>query len=97
MAIALMGRKQAETLAVRALGWMAADGELTARFLSLSGAGPAELRARAGDPDLLGFVLDFLLAEETVLLSFCEAEQVRPEHVTRARAALPGGELPNWT
>lgn len=97
MTVALMAGGEAETLAARALAWMAADADLIGRFLALSGAGPAELRARAAEPEFLGFVLDFLLADEAMLLAFAEAEGVRPELVTRARAALPGGALPEWT
>ncbi len=88
---------EAETLAVRALAWMAADAEMTGRFLALSGAGPAELRARAAEPEFLGFVLDFLLADEAALVAFAAAEGAPPELVGRARAALPGGVPPHWT
>jgi hypothetical protein len=92
-----MGRAQAEDLAVRAMAWMASDAELTGRFLATAGAGPEELRARAADPDFLGFVLDFLLADEVALVAFAAAEGIRPEQPMRARAALAGGDLPNWT
>jgi len=88
---------EAEALAVRALGWMAADPDLTGRFLAAAGAGPADLRARAADPEFLGFVLDFLLANEPALIAFARAEGISPELPLRARAALPGGDLPNWT
>ena len=93
----LMARGEAETLAVRALAWMAGDRALIGCFLATSGAGPDGLRARSADPEFLGFVLDFLLADETALLAFAGAEGVRPERVACARAALPGGNLPNWT
>lgn len=94
---ASMREAEAEGLAVRALAWMAADVELIGRFLAAAGAGPAELRARAADPAFLGFVLDFLLADEQALLAFAAAEGIRPELPMRARAALPGGDAPDWT
>lgn len=93
----LMVQSEAETLAARALGWMAGDADLLGRFLALSGAAPADLRPRAADPEFLGFVLDFLLADEAALVAFAAAEGVRPDQVSRARAALPGGALPYWT
>ena len=74
-----------------------AHAELTGGFLAAAGAGPDELRARAAEPEFLGFVLDFLLANEPALLAFAEAEGVKPDLPMRARAALPGGDLPNWT
>ena len=92
-----MGQTQAEDLAVRAIAWMAADADLTGRFLAAAGATPGELRARAADPEFLGFVLDFLLADEDALLAFAAAEGIRPEQPMRARAALPGGDAPAWT
>lgn len=97
MVAGLMAAGEAEALAARALAWMAGDADLIGGFLAASGAGPAELRASAADPGFLGFVLDYVLAEEATLIAFAEAEGVRPELVSRARAALPGGDLPNWT
>jgi uncharacterized protein DUF3572 len=92
-----MAKPQAEALAVRALAWMAGDMDLVGRFLAATGAGPGDLRARAAEPEFLGFVLDFLLADEPVLMAFSTAEHIDPGQPMRARAALPGGALPNWT
>ncbi|MEM7523875.1 MAG: DUF3572 domain-containing protein [Pseudomonadota bacterium] len=87
----------AEIIAVRALGWIAGRDELSGAFLGASGASADELRARATDPEFLGFVLDFLLADEDALLAFCEDADTPPDAPMRARASLPGGDLPNWT
>lgn len=87
----------AETLALSALGWIVAREDLAGAFLGASGAGAEELAARAGDPEFLGFVLDFLLSDEDALLAFCEETGHKPDAPMRARAALPGGDLPNWT
>jgi hypothetical protein len=92
-----MPRPQAEALAVSALAWMVGDDKLIGRFLATAGAAPGDLRARAAEPEFLGFVLDFLLADETALIAFATAENIRPEQPMRARAALPGGDLSNWT
>lgn len=90
-------RDAAEMLGLEALGWIAGQEELAGRFLDATGASPAEMRARAGDPEFLGFVLDFLLADESALLAFAAEAGVPPDRPQRARAALPGGELPHWT
>ncbi|MEM8753529.1 MAG: DUF3572 domain-containing protein [Pseudomonadota bacterium] len=87
----------AETLALKALGWIAGREELAGAFLGASGAAAEDLRARARDPEFLGFVLDFLLADEPALLAFCDDAGASPDAPMRARAALPGGDLPNWT
>lgn len=90
-------RDAAETLGLQALGWIAAQPELAGAFLGATGAGADDLRGRAADPEFLGFVLDFLLGDEAALLAFCEDNQVTPDRPIRARAALPGGDLPHWT
>lgn len=87
----------AELTAVKALSWIASDDELAGAFLAMSGAGADEIRERAADPEFLGFVLDFMLSDERALIRFCEAEGLSPEAPMRARAALPGGDLPDWT
>lgn len=87
----------AETLALRALGWIAAEAGLSGAFLAASGASASDLAERAGDPEFLGFVLDFLLADEAALLAFADETGVPPDAPMRARAALPGGAVPDWT
>ena len=62
-----------------------------------SGVSADELRDRAADPEFLGFVLDFLLSDEAALLAFAHEAGLSPDRPLRARAALPGGELPHWT
>ena len=92
-----LSRDAAETLALEALGWLAAEPERIGTFLGIAGAAPEELRTRAGEPEFLGFVLDFLLSDEETLLAFCGECAIAPDRPLRARAALPGGDLPNWT
>ena len=80
-----------------ALIWLTRDPELLGRFLAETGLGPAEIRPRAGDPDFLGAVLDFVLADESRVHAFAEAEGFAPEAALKARALLPGGDAPHWT
>src|SRR5437773_1706072 len=58
----------AEALALHALAFLAEDPERLGRFLALTGIGPADLKARAGEPEFLGGVLDHLLSDERLLL-----------------------------
>jgi len=92
-----MQRSEAEALAIAALGWLAGQPDALGRFLADAGAGPADLRALAREPAFLGFVIDFLLADEPLLLAFCAERGVPPEAPMRARSALPGGDIPHWT
>ncbi|MEN6544315.1 DUF3572 domain-containing protein [Parvibaculum sp.] len=92
-----MKPEQAEIIAIQALGHIAGDDELLFAFFDITGLSPDELRARASEPEILGGVLDFLLMDETRLLDFCAAAELRPELPRIARRLLPGGEEVHWT
>ena len=85
-------QETAEQLAVAALGFLAAEPDRLSRFLSLSGLGPQNLRAAAADPAFLVSVLDYLLADEPLLLAFAAYQEQAPETIAAARRAL--GEPP---
>jgi hypothetical protein len=80
----------AQSLAVSALAFIAADSDRLNRFLSLTGLGPDNLRTAAADPAFLGSVLDYLVADEQLLVDFAADAGVKPEAVGRAHAALCG-------
>lgn len=92
-----MQQDSAETIALQALGWLAANEELLPVFLGATGASEADLRARATDPEFLGSVLDFLMMDDAWVVAFCEGQDLAFDIPMRARAALPGGAQVNWT
>ncbi|WP_233193083.1 DUF3572 domain-containing protein [Acidimangrovimonas sediminis] len=92
-----MTRDMAETIGLRALGWLAGEEELLPVFLGATGADMAELRTRAADPGFLGAVLDFLLMDDAWIVRFCDAQDLAYEVPRAARGALPGGEDRHWT
>ncbi|MFO1106934.1 MAG: DUF3572 domain-containing protein [Amaricoccus sp.] len=92
-----MKQEQAVALGQQALIWLAGQPEALGAFLGASGLAPGDLRGRTGDPEFLGFLVDFLLGDESLLLAFCAETGTRPTAPAQARAALPGGDLPNWT
>ena len=79
-----------ETLALRALAHIVGDEVLLPRFFALSGLDPQSLRARAGEPAVLGGVLDFVLGDERLVTSLAEAFDIAPDSFARARRRLPG-------
>lgn len=85
-----MNRSSAEILALEALGWIAETGDIP-DFLDRSGLEIADLRLRAGNPELLAAVLDFLLSQDSLTKSFCEARELDAGQIHLARRALPGG------
>lgn len=90
-------QESAQTLALQGLAWLAQDADRLGAFVAIGGLDPASLKARVGDPLLLAAVLDFLLADEALVLAFCAEAGFPPDAPMRARASLPGGEVPNWT
>lgn len=88
--MAMAGQDQAETLALQALGYLAADEDRLCRFLAATGLTPQELRQRAGDPVFLAGVLDHLLTDDALIVAFAESAALPPEAVMAARRRLPG-------
>jgi hypothetical protein len=89
--------QDAETLALRALGFLAAEPERLEPFLATTGLGPATLRAAASDPSFLAAVLDHICGSDSLLLEFAGNLGVSPETVAQARERLSGpppGDLP---
>ena len=92
-----MQQNAAETLALEALAWLAANDELLPVFLGATGASAADLRAGAGEPAFLGSVLDFLTMDDAWVVAFCDHAGRAYEEPLRARQALPGADTMNWT
>ena len=86
----LISRDGAESLAVQALGFLAQDPERLGRFLAASGMGPEMIRKSAADPSFLAGVLDFIAADEPLLLAFAQHAGIDPRMVERAHALLGG-------
>lgn len=82
----------AESLAVQALSFIAADGDRLGRFLAITGIGPAEIRAASAEPGFLAGVLDYVAGDETMVAEFAKDAGIDPAHVGIARAALGGGD-----
>jgi hypothetical protein len=66
-----MNRERAETVALQALAFLAAEPERIERFLRISGLEAATLRLRAGEPETLAAALDYLLADDSLAKQFC--------------------------
>lgn len=90
-------QENAQILALRALAWLAAEEDRIGPFLAHSGVAPGALGAQAGDAEFLAAVVDYLLADEGMLLAFAAEAGEKPEALMLARTALPGGQVPDWT
>lgn len=85
---------EAETVAIRAIEFLATDEERLGRFLVLTGLGPGDLAAGMRDAGFLAGTLDHILSDETLLFLFCDHAGLAPEAPGRARRALPGAGNP---
>jgi hypothetical protein len=85
----------AESLAIQALSFLADDEKRLERFVEETGMTPDALRARGADAEMLGSILDYVIAFDDRLLNFAEFAQVKPASVVTMRRALPGAP-PEW-
>lgn len=81
-------REDAETLALRALAFLAEDPGRLGRFLALTGLDPDGLRTAADTAPVQAAALDYLLGEESLLLVFAGHAGTDPETIPAARALL---------
>jgi len=81
-------RERAEGLAIEALGFLAGDPERLSRFLDVSGLTPQTLREAATQPSFLGAVLDYLAADESLLVTFAANGGHDPADIMQAHAIL---------
>lgn len=87
----------AETVALKALGWLVTQDEVVSVFLGATGASVEDLRARAGDTDFLGAVLEFLTMDDAWVMAFCDANGFAYELPLEAAHQLLGAARSHWT
>ena len=77
-----------EALALQVLTFLLSDAPRLQRFMSLTGLGPADIRAAAETHDLQAATLEYLLSDESLLLMFCQEAGVDPMTIAPAHAVL---------
>jgi hypothetical protein len=86
-----MNMDRAATISLRVLAFLAEDGSRLQRFLNLTGIAPEALAALAPKAHFHAALLEYLLANEPLLIEFCDREDVDPSHPARALHVLTGG------
>ena len=86
-------RDEAETLAIQAVAFLAGQEDHFLRFVALTGTSVDTVRESLGDAAVLGAVLDFVLADEALVVAFCAASGLAPDLPARARRLLPGAPV----
>jgi Protein of unknown function (DUF3572) len=78
------------TITLNLIAFIASDESRLERFLALSGLALNDLKQGAANPEFQGFVLDYALQDETLILDFAATSGNKPETIQRARLSLPG-------
>ena len=85
-----VSREDAEGLAMAGLGMLAEDPARMARFFSLSGLDPSQIRELALTPAFQTAVLTHIRSDESLLLTFSANLGIEPTQVADAEALLSG-------
>ena len=86
---------EAQTVAIRAVEFLAGDDERLGRFLALTGVGPTDMAAGLSEPAFLAAIPDHVMSDETLLFLFCEHTGLEPDLPGAARRRLAGpGDAP---
>lgn len=84
-----------DDLVARLLVFLGGRPEDIEKFFATSGVDPSDLRSGLADPGFQDGLLDYVLANEPLLLAFCEEAGEDPAHV--ARLVLVGRADESWT
>jgi hypothetical protein len=84
---------QAEALALSTLTYIVSDGERLGRFLEITGLRAETIRSAATSPGFLGAVMDYVAADEPLLLALAQSLDLKPERIMEARWALSPTEF----
>ena len=80
----------AEIIAIQALNFIANDTDRLGRFLAITGIGPDGIRAINSQPGFLAGVLEYLMADESLVTEFAAHVAIDATDVARAHVALGG-------
>jgi hypothetical protein len=85
-----LNAEESSVIALKFIGFIAAEETRLERFLALTGISLGDLKDSAKDPAFQGFVLDYAMQDETLILEFSALENISPQTLMIARHALPG-------
>ena len=82
----------ASDIAVRALTFVSQDEHILSRFLDITGWTPATLSSPNTQSAILVSVLEYLMSEEDILLTFAANSRIDPGDIAKAHSALRTGD-----
>ena len=81
---------ESENVAAQAFYFLCDDRGRIERFLKMTGLDAADLPELAGEQSFLTGVLEHLLGDEALLLTFCANRGIEPESIAAAQRQLNG-------
>ncbi|VAV90889.1 hypothetical protein MNBD_ALPHA08-2486 [hydrothermal vent metagenome] len=82
--------QEAETVGAAGFSFLASEPEYFSRFASITGIDLSDVAETAGTREFLGGVLEYLMNDESLLLSFCQNNNFQPASVRSAQLILSG-------
>ena len=79
-----------EIIALKVLSFIASDEDRMSHFLTATGLAPEAVRTLAGEPAFLCGLLDYLRADQSLLLIFAESADLDPAAIDIASLRLGG-------
>lgn len=83
-----LGPDEAAAIALQGLTFLASDPGRLGRFLTLTGLGPQDIRQQAATSGFQIAVIDYLMADESLLLVFCDELAIRADRLRAAQMVL---------
>jgi Protein of unknown function (DUF3572) len=80
----------AENQAISMLGFLAADPDRLAKFLSLTGVNPADIRSLMKDRGFWLAIIDHYFEDESLLMAYCAENGMMPPALVKLRQGLTG-------
>lgn len=85
--------EEAERLALDVFSRIAADGGRLTRFLAVSGLDVQTIRSAAALPGFLAGLLDYVAADEPLLIALAQEMETKPERIMEAHRTLSPSEF----
>ena len=92
-----MNKEIAETRALEVLTWVLSEDDLIKVFMGTTGASQGDLRLNTLNHDFLISILDFVLMDDSWVISCSKFMNIDPFQIKIIKMSLDGGQEVNWT
>ena len=92
-----MDREIAETRALEVLTWLLSEDDLIQVFMGATGASQNDLRSNTLSHEFLLSILDFVLMDDSWVISCSKFLNIDPSQIQLIRMSLDGGQEVTWT